>query len=333
MKGCYLFNNDATCDDEQLNNRCYNVQAWPAIRQSQFSSVRVCGKFGGQPFLNVTRPDTSGKCPDSTSPCLTTTSAEETVCYPAEDHDAKCPITDIRLVESSAESTYTALGYTAMAYNTTASLVYSKTVAQMPPTTRKVEYKPCKRPSEQSASPNQKYYAGELAKSGCNLEQVTGYVNDPRFEATGLHGNVYDVQNDNGVLPILANSLDYNYYVDPAIMAQAWPVLSWSRPTLGWSLDCEAAGNTRAKAFEASENQITPLEKVDTFRVLGIVGIVFFAISCVVHIAALCKNGGHWLMYVLGGPLPRIILLVTGAMTVTYAYECLEKNEANTAQI
>ena len=107
---------------------------------NQFLGKRVCGTLGGDPFSNVTRPDASTlECPSGTKPCLDTTTANETVCYPPDDLESKCPITDIMIVDTSAVSSYENLGYTVRTFNDTASLVYSKTIPQLPPTTIKVE--------------------------------------------------------------------------------------------------------------------------------------------------------------------------------------------------
>ena len=92
----------------------------------------MCGTPGGDPFLNVTRPDVDGNCPDGTSPCIGLTSgvsAETTVCYAPDDHASSCPITDIQIVENTALSDYTDNNYTPLDFNSTASLVYSTKVA------------------------------------------------------------------------------------------------------------------------------------------------------------------------------------------------------------
>lgn len=68
------------------------------------------------------------------------------MCYKAEELMSKCPITDIRIVETSALSdpsadSYIYEGYTyrAMGFNETASVIFSKEVPQLPPTTIKIE--------------------------------------------------------------------------------------------------------------------------------------------------------------------------------------------------
>ena len=88
------------CDGNMKANGCTNVQSWPLIWQSQLLGKRTCGTLGGDSFANVTRPDADTlACPENTAPCLTTTPANETLCYPAEELASKCPITDIQLVD------------------------------------------------------------------------------------------------------------------------------------------------------------------------------------------------------------------------------------------
>ena len=45
--------------------------------------------------MNVTRPDpTTLNCPDGTVACSTSTSPDNTICYPPDELDL-CPITDL----------------------------------------------------------------------------------------------------------------------------------------------------------------------------------------------------------------------------------------------
>ena len=108
---------------------CKNVEPWPLIWQNQLLGKRVCGTLGGDPFYNVTRPNpTTMECPDGTSPCLSTTPANQTLCYPPDQLSAKCPITDLLIVDQSAVNAYQQAGYTVRTFNDTASLVFSKSV-------------------------------------------------------------------------------------------------------------------------------------------------------------------------------------------------------------
>ena len=50
----------------------------------------------------MTRPNaTTLTCPEGTSPCSVHTKPNNTVCYPASDHDSSCPITEIKFYNSS----------------------------------------------------------------------------------------------------------------------------------------------------------------------------------------------------------------------------------------
>jgi hypothetical protein len=58
--------------------------------------VHICGKRGGEPFLNVTRPGyLTQKCPYGKVACSENTSLDSTVCYPEADITAMCPINDM----------------------------------------------------------------------------------------------------------------------------------------------------------------------------------------------------------------------------------------------
>ena len=65
-------------------------------------------------------------------------------------------------VEESGKQEYEDLGYTAIQFNDTTYLMYSKTVGSLPPTTIVVEYQPCMNPTEMSISPDQQFYKTEL---------------------------------------------------------------------------------------------------------------------------------------------------------------------------
>ena len=201
---CFEMLLDESCDSDKIKGGCFNNEPYPLIWQNQFLGKRVCGTLGGDPFLNVTRPDASTlACPSGTKPCLDTTIANETVCYPPDDLASKCPITDIMLVDASAVGSYEDLGYTSRTFNETASLVFSRTVPQLPPTTIKVEQEPCMDALQQSSSPGEQYYLPELMKNGCTTEANTGLVYDPRFSASGLYTDLYSVQTENSVTSIL----------------------------------------------------------------------------------------------------------------------------------
>ena len=70
---------------------------------SQFDGVRICGKRGGQSFLNTVRPNSNGVCPGKTIPCSRFTSPENTICVEPSVAEngilSDCPITEIKLVD------------------------------------------------------------------------------------------------------------------------------------------------------------------------------------------------------------------------------------------
>lgn len=79
-----------------------NLPALSPVIQAQFNGRRICGSRGGSPFLNVTRVESNGKCPKGTQACGMGVSAENTVCYPPQEHIQKCPITEIDVVTKDA---------------------------------------------------------------------------------------------------------------------------------------------------------------------------------------------------------------------------------------
>lgn len=123
-------------------------------------------------------------------------------------------------------------------------------------------------------------------RSGCTLEKNTGLVYDSRYVPTGLYTNLYSVQNENGVLPMLSAEPDYSKYVPSNDQKLNYKVGSWSRPTLNWSLECEATVMTREEALESVQGAVLiKPSKVSTIRRTGKVmvclwGIVFTIMCC-----------------------------------------------------
>ena len=55
----------------------------PVFQDELIDGKYICGKLGGEPFLTVQRVDPiTNKCPPGTLPCSTSTSIENTICYP-----------------------------------------------------------------------------------------------------------------------------------------------------------------------------------------------------------------------------------------------------------
>ena len=91
----------------------------------------------------------------------------------------------------------------------------------------------------------------ELMQFGCSTEKNTGLMYDPRFTKSGIYTDDFNVQVNNGVFAILQTQPDIYRYVNPITLKQNWKVYSWNRPTIQWSLECEAQGKTREMGFDA----------------------------------------------------------------------------------
>jgi hypothetical protein len=64
-----------------------------------------CGRRGGLPFKDVTRPsNATKKCPEGTSPCSDVSSPENTICYAKAELEANCPITSLNFVKMQQHS-------------------------------------------------------------------------------------------------------------------------------------------------------------------------------------------------------------------------------------
>ena len=74
---------------------------YPPVMQTNVNGKTICGARGGDTFAEVTRPGSNAQCPTGTVPCSDATSPENTVCYPQAETAAKCPITEIKIVNQS----------------------------------------------------------------------------------------------------------------------------------------------------------------------------------------------------------------------------------------
>ena len=74
------------------------------MKQTKFKGAYFCGMRGGLAFKDVTRVDAiSKKCPKGTDPCSSKTSHANTVCYPKDQHNTNCPITEIKFVKKKSK--------------------------------------------------------------------------------------------------------------------------------------------------------------------------------------------------------------------------------------
>jgi hypothetical protein len=100
----------------------------------------ACAKIGGDPFLNVTRPDAvSGLCPGNKTPCSTQTSKQNSVCYEPSEIATNCPIIAIKAFKTnSAEATQykKSSDWTLTNKIGDYTLAYTKTAADSLPVTR-----------------------------------------------------------------------------------------------------------------------------------------------------------------------------------------------------
>ena len=69
------------------------------VHMGQFNGKRICGSPLSVPYLNVTRPDAEGECPDSMRPCSKRTSPQNTICVNQFVSDDQCPIVDIAMTK------------------------------------------------------------------------------------------------------------------------------------------------------------------------------------------------------------------------------------------
>lgn len=75
---------------------------------------------------------------------------------------------------------------------------------------------------------------------GCRVEKNTKKVYDPRYVSSGLHSNAFKLRFDSNVDQHM-NSLPHYYQFGPdGRELEQYVVGSWNRPTLSWSLECEA---------------------------------------------------------------------------------------------
>ena len=139
------------------------------------------------------------------------------------------------IVDQAVISSYQDLGYTAVTFNSTASVVYSKAASKLPPTTIKVEHEPCMDAMEQSSSPGEQFYLPEMMRDGCTEEKNTGLVYDTRFTPSGLFTDLYSIQTDSKVTNILEAEPSFSDYVTTD-EKKGDRVSSWNRPTLNYNL-------------------------------------------------------------------------------------------------
>ena len=128
------------------------------------------------------------------------------------------------------------------------------------------------------------------------------------------------MQYDNGVTDILSSLPNYSTYVDPVDAGKNWAISSWNRPTINWSLSCEADGIKRSEGLNAltTPTITTEVENLKLFRLgVTIVSIMcfWFVLSLGIHMCCLgkynAKETSTWMVSVMYMP-SRISFLVWG---------------------
>ena len=117
------------------------------ISQTDFGGKSICGVRGGKSFSEVLRPNLQNECPSGTSACSQNTNSGNTVCYPQEEHDDACPITEIKFVQNS-ELDSIQDSFTQVTFNSEKTLLYSKNnLDALPISSFAVTKAPCLDPS------------------------------------------------------------------------------------------------------------------------------------------------------------------------------------------
>ena len=72
---------------------------------------------------------------------------------------------------------------------------------------------------------------------------------DPRYEQNGLHTNQWELQSQSNVYNHLMVSPSYFGTGPIEGNLKDFKVSGWNRPTLNWSLECEAEGKYREEGY------------------------------------------------------------------------------------
>ena len=133
------------------------------------------------------------------------TTAENTVCYPVEDHATMCPITFIDVMGEAEAKQYELPQYVGdyhvVRLGTDQALVYGKNVNSLPITSVRVESQPCADPLQVSSSTGTVALPNELSDLKlCERQQSTGFTQDGRFKkASNWEMTEGDIMRENGV--------------------------------------------------------------------------------------------------------------------------------------
>lgn len=237
--------------------------------------------------MDQTRVGKDGKCPIGTEACVKNASPENTICYPPFELKQMCPITSIDIVDALQTQSYEVSGYSVIRLNNNQALVYSKNTNSMPPTSMRVEFKPCMAAEKVSAAPGTVSAGNEILKvEECTQEINTKLTIDDRYTATKLWSvSEGDIMKENGVYERLYreelqdSSLTYlrshqsweGIFATIAVKSTfkdnfTWDKVKsfenseasrsmnkqqlWTRPTISWSIHCDMEVLSRQEASE-----------------------------------------------------------------------------------
>ena len=186
-EGTHWENHEGECfetERKDYNGECFLTEAQHPVIMGQFDGHRICGKRGGDAFKDVTRPDSSGQCPEDMQPCSSKTSVENTVCYPENDLDFSCPITDIDIVgsnEATQKQGHSASAYEAEPFGEV-FVIWSKDVDSLPITGIRIGGQPCSQPWKSGDMSSVIHMPNEVEQDGtCSFDEMTGQTTDSRY--------------------------------------------------------------------------------------------------------------------------------------------------------
>ena len=183
-------------------------------------------------------------------------SLENQICYEANDHAAKCPITALKFVsKSEATSKYQPdAAWTVVDFTSTHSVVYSKALDNLPVTKSLIETRPCLDPKFTSTTPDYFFYELEIDRlsAGCPpLEEYSDQQFDTRFEKAGFQIDQKTLQDKSGVLDTLFFLPKYTKSFPDYKDRKSTVIYDfWTRSTIRWSLECDAQdGKSRKEVY------------------------------------------------------------------------------------
>ena len=117
------------------------LSALDPVLQTKFDGVTVCGVRGGQSFMEQTRAQKNGMCPQGTAPCSNVAHPDNIVCLPWEDHKDECPLTffDIMRTDDAMKKYKGKSGYKIMTMTYDMAIVTGRQTDSMPITSIRID--------------------------------------------------------------------------------------------------------------------------------------------------------------------------------------------------